>query len=169
MPHGFTPSTLFSEAGVRQAVVLYCKLIGLPKEVKEQLRIPVDRWMKSKTQQSYVDKMIDLGIAFESFFLRGIRDELSFRFSLRGSLYLEEGLAARGRLKRELQAIYDCRSRAVHEGKLPEKLKVNGENVPMRQFIERSQDLLKRCLLKVIESGQLPDWSTIELGGGERA
>ena len=166
---GITTSSVFSESQVRQAIDLYRKIVRLSQGVLDRLQIPIDRWKKSKTLQDRVDKMIDLGIAFESFFLGGISQELTFRFSLRGSLYLEEGLAARGRLKRELKAIYDCRSRAVHEGKLPEKLKGNGENVPMGQFIERSQDLFKRCLLKVIESGQLPDWSTIELGGGERA
>ena len=169
VPNGFTPSTLFSEAGVRQAAVLYCKLIGLPKEVKEQLRIPVDRWMKSKTQQSYVDKMIDLGIAFESFFLNDLDRVNTFRFSLRGAFYLEQGIEARRRLIGKLRDIYKYRSKAVHKGALPNEVKINGENIPMEQFIERSQDLFKQCLLKVIESGQLPDWSTIELGGGERA
>ena len=50
------------------AIDLYHKIVGLPQEVLNQLEIPIDRWMKSKTQQGYVDKMIDLGIAFESFF-----------------------------------------------------------------------------------------------------
>ena len=70
----------------------------------------------------------------------------------------------RTRLNKELEAIYKYRSRAVHEGTLPDNVTVNGENVPMGQFIKRSQDLFKRCLLKVIESHQLPDWRTIELG-----
>ena len=159
-----TATTDFSEAQVRQAIDLYHKVVGLSQDVLDHLEIPIDRWKKSKTQQGYVDKMIDLGIAFESFLLRGISQEVTFRFSLRGSLYLEEGIEARRRLKRELQAIYDCRSRAVHEGTLPDKVTVNGENVPMGQFIDRSQNLFKRCLLKVIESHQLPDWSGV--GGG---
>ena len=100
--------------------------------------------------QDHVDKMIDLGIAFESFFLGDNNREVTFRFSLRGALYLEQEIEARRRLIGELRDIYKYRSIAVHEGRLPDKEKVNGENVPMRQFIERSQDLLKRCLLKVI-------------------
>ena len=92
-------STNFSEAQISQAIDLYHKIVDLPPEVLNQLEIPTDRWMKSKTQQGYVDKMIDLGIAFESFFLRGISQEVTFRFSLRGSLYLEEDLEGRSRLK----------------------------------------------------------------------
>ena len=161
-----TTTTNFSEAQIRQAIDLYHKIVGLSQNVLDYLEIPIDRWKKSKTQQGYVDKMIDLGIAFESFLLRGISQGVTFRFSLRGSLYLEEGMEERTRLNKELEAIYKYRSRAVHEGTLPDKVTVNGENVPMGQFIKRSQDLFKRCLLKVIESHQLPDWRTIELGGG---
>ena len=159
-------STNFSEAQISQAIDLYHKIVDLPPEVLNQLEIPIDRWMKSKTQQGYVDKMIDLGIAFESFFLRGISQEVTFRFSLRGSLYLEEDLEGRSRLKRELEQFYRYRSRAVHEGTLPDNVSVNGESVRTRQFIERGQELFKQSLLKVIERRSLPDWSTIELGGG---
>ena len=159
------PSTDFSEAQIRQAIDLYHKIVGLPQEVLNQLEIPIDRWMKSKTQQGYVDKMIDLGIAFESFFLRGISQEVTFRFSLRGSLYLEEDLEERSRLKRELEEFYGYRSRAVHEGRLPDTVSVNGESVRITQFIERGQELFKQSLLKVIERRNLPDWGTIELGG----
>ena len=158
-------SATFSEAQVRDAVDLYGKIIGLPKKVQEQLEIPVDRWMKSKTHQSYVDRMIDLGIAMESLYLRGIRDELSFRFRLRASLHLGDGIEHRRDLKSQFGRIYNYRSTAVHEGTLPTHVNVDGSRVPIRQFIERSQDLFKRSLLKVIESGQLPDWDSIELGG----
>ena len=159
----------FSEAQIRQAVDLYHKIVALPPEVLNQLEIPIERWMKSKTQQGYVDKLIDLGIAFESFFLRGISQEVTFRFSLRGSLYLGQDLEERSRLKRELEQFYRYRSRAVHEGTLPETVKVNGQTVRIRQFIERSQELFKQSLLKAIESCQLPNWSTIELGGKQEA
>ena len=159
-------STDFSEAQIRQAMNLYHKIVGLPPELLKQLKIPIDRWMKSTTQQGYVDKMIDLGIAFESFFLRGIGQEVTFRFTLRGSLYLGEGIEERSQLKRELEQFYRYRSRAVHEGTLPDYVKVNGESVRTRLFIERSQKLFKKSLLKVIESRELPDWGAIELGGG---
>ena len=162
-----TPSTVFFEARVREALDLYVKLNGLPKRVKQQLQIPLDRWMKSKTQQSYVDKMIDLGIAFESFYLGGIRDELTFRFSLRTSLFLTQKIEQRKKLTKELEEIYKRRSAAVHEGTMPQHVKIEGQNVPISQFLERSQELLKQSVLKVIEKRELPDWTSIELGGDD--
>ena len=161
-------SDVVSEAQVSEAVALYGKITALPKGVYEQLKIPIDRWIKSKTHQSHVDKMIDLGIAMESFYLRGIRDELSFRFRLRASLYLGDGIEQKRQLKMQFRQIYQIRSAAVHEGTLPSYVKVEGNDVRIREFIERSQDLFKQSLLKVIETGQLPDWDTIELGGAEQ-
>ena len=160
-------SAVFSEAQVRQAIELYRKITGLPSDVQGYLQIPIDRWIKSKTHQGYVDRMIDLGIAFESFYLRGIRNELSFRFGLRASLYLEDGVEQRALLKREIGQIYDIRSQAVHEGTVPQQVRIEGHDVRMMDFYERSQELFKRSLLKVIEKGRVPNWGSIELGGGD--
>ena len=159
-------SSVVSEAQVSEALDLYGKITALPQGVYKQLQIPIDRWMKSMSHQGYVDKMIDLGIAFESFYLRGIRNELSFRFRLRASLYLEDGIEARKVLKMVFRQIYDIRSQAVHEGTVPKQVKVEGQSVRMIEFLERSQELFERSLLKVIKSGRLPDWDSIELGGG---
>ena len=116
------------------------------------------------THQGYVDKMIDLGIAMESFYLRGFSEQLTFRFRLRAALHLGKSLEKRKCLIKEFRQIYEFRSRAVHEGTLPEHVNVDGENIPMRQYIERSQELFKGSLMKVIDSGALPDWESIELG-----
>ena len=160
-------SGVISEAQIREALDLYGKITALPQGVHKQLQIPIDRWMKSKSHQGYVDKMIDLGIAFESFYLRGIRNELSFRFRLRASLYLEDGMEKRRLLKKEFRQIYNIRSEAVHEGTVPEQVIVDGQRVRIREFLERSQGLFKRSLLKVIMSGHVPDWDSVELGGGK--
>ena len=157
-------STTLPEAQIRDAASLYRKITGLPQQVERALQIPIDRWMRSKTHQGYVDKMIDLGIAMESFYLRGIRDELSFRFRLRASLHLGESIEERKRLKKEFEQIYRFRSRSVHEGTLPERVTVDGQSIPIRQYIGRSQDLFRRSLMKVIDTGILPDWESIELG-----
>ena len=162
-------STTLSEGQIRDAADLYRMITGLPQKVERALQVPIDRWMSSKTHQGYVDKMIDLGIAMESFYLRGIRDELSFRFRLRASLHLGKGIEERKRLKKEFEQVYRFRSGAVHEGTLPERVNVDGQSIPIGQYIERSQELFRRSLMKVIDTGVLPDWESIELGddGGE--
>ena len=160
-------STTLSEAQIRDAASLYRKIKGLPREVDESLTIPIDRWMNSKTHRGYVDRMIDLGIAMESFYLRGIGEQLTFRFRLRGSLHLGKDVAERQRLIKQFGDIYKYRSQAVHQGTLPEQVTVDGQSIPIGQYIESSQELFRRSLMKVIDSGVLPDWDSIELGGGE--
>ena len=160
------PSGTISEAQVHDASDLYDKIIALPKAVRRSLQVPIERWIKSKTNQASVDKMIDLGIAMESFYLDGPREQLSFRFRLRGSLHLSEEVPQRKRLMREFSDIYKYRSRAVHGGMLPDRVKVDSEWMAMPQYIERSQRLFGWSLMKVIESGVLPDWESLELGYG---
>ncbi len=160
------PLGTISEAQVHDASVLYHKIIALPKEVERSLQIPIERWIKSKTNQASVDKMIDLSIAMESFYLHGGREQNSFLFRLRGSLYLGKGVAERKRLLRDFRQMYKYRSQAVHGGTLPDRVRVDGVSIPMAQYIERSQELFGRSLMKVIESGVLPDWESLELGGG---
>ena len=164
-----SPSTTFSKAQVQESrrPLSQDSRPSRGQVTNSRLKIPLDRWVKSKTNQGYVDKMIDLGVALESFYLRGIREELSFRLRLRAALYLEDGIEQRRRLKREFGEIYKIRSQAVHEGIVPRHVTVSGQNVQINEFIERSQELFKCSLLKVIENGQFPDWDTIELGGGE--
>ena len=50
---------------------------------------------------------------------------------------------------------------------MPQHVKIEGQNVPISQFLERSQELLKQSVLKVIEKRELPDWTSIELGGDD--
>ena len=65
----------------------------------------------------------------------------------------------------EFRAIYNCRSDAVHKGKLDEKVKIGGESVPISKLIERAQDLCRQSIIKIMEDGRFPDWDSLILGG----
>ena len=168
-PSGFeiADAAPFSKEQIGQAWALYNKLTAMSDSDLDRLRVPMDRWTESLNHRDPVDKMIDLGIAFEALLVPSKVSELTFRFSLRGSLYLGKTMEDRRRLKREFEQVYDCRSRAVHGGTLPNRVTVNGEDLHITQFVERSQSLFKRCLMKVINDGHLPVWSTLELGGSQ--
>ena len=78
------------EADIEKAKCLYDILDKKPN-IREKLRIPIDRWIKSKkpedsmTSEERIDPIIDLGIAFEALYLSDIDEttELSFRLRLR--------------------------------------------------------------------------------------
>ena len=109
-----------------------------------------------------VDKMIDLGIAFESLYLSG-RKNLSRKFRRRASWFLKKDEAHRKALKEKFEKLYDLRCDAVHEGKLPRDVEVCGKSVPISEFIEQAQGLCQQSILKIIKNGQFPDWAKIHI------
>ena len=151
---------------IDEAKRLYHILVNLDSKVREKLRIPIDRWIKSKTSGDPVDKMIDLGIAFESIYLSDIKEktELSFRLRLYASWHLGRDKEDRKALMTEFRAIYNCRSDAVHKGRLNEKVKIGEEHIPISEFVARAQDLCRKSIMKILENGRFPDWNDLILG-----
>lgn len=183
------PRDATKDSDIEKAKRLYKLLGGLPLDVRRKLHIPINRWIKSHAEQSAmfdqmidpeirpedipgslttrdVDKMIDLGIAFESVYLSDIKatTELSFRFRLHASWYLGTDKENRRTLLTEFKRIYELRSRAVHTGKLPKNVKIEGKFVPTLEFIKRAQDLCQQSIIKIVEDEQFPDWESLILG-----
>ena len=161
------------EAQIDEAKHLYEVLVDSTSNtltnIAEKLQIPINRWIESKIHKEPVDKMIDLGTAFESLFLPSDNvDQLAFQFRLRASWLLGEGKAEREKLMDEFKAIYDLRSKAVHNGEVPKRIKIRkGESVPTSEFIPRAQDLCRQSIVKILEDGEFPDddyWKDLILG-----
>ena len=155
------------KAQIDEAIRLYDILFKSDSKVGEKLRIPIDRWVKSKTDKDLVDKMIDLGVAFETLYLSDIGEttELSFRFRLHAAWHLGKDKEHRKELLTKFGQIYGCRSRAVHSGKLDEKVKFGGERIPISEFIEKAQDLCRESIMKIMQKGRFPNWNDLILGG----
>ena len=66
----------------------------------------------------------------------------------------------------EFKAIYNLRSKAVHNGKVPDKIKIRKGEGPTAtpEFITRAQDLCRDSILKILEDGEFPDWNDLILG-----
>ena len=147
---------------------LYSDIMRLAQETRTALQIPITRWRKSIEQRDNIDSMIDLGIAFESLYLKDLNSELSFRFQLRAAWYLGKDQADREVLMEEFKQIYDFRSKAVHTGTLPLNVSFCGNQIEMIEFVRRSQSLCLQSIKRVIHEGRLPDhptWNTMVLGG----
>ena len=169
-PGPFGDGIKVSEDQVNKAKCLYETLVdstsNTPTNVGEKLQIPIDRWIKSKINKDPVDKMIDLGTAFESLYLPSDSvDQLAFQFRLRASWHLGKNKADREKLMDEFKAIYTLRSKAVHNGELPQKIRIRkGESVPTSEFIPRAQNLCLDSIKKILEDGEYPDWKSMVLG-----
>lgn len=169
--HDIEPFGISIEAGeaeIDEAKRLYGILFNPDSTVGEKLRIPIDRWVRSKTDKDPVDKIIDLGIAFEALYLSEIKEktELSFRLRLRAAWHLGENEEDRKALMKEFREIYDWRSYVVHTGKLPNKKKKTPFTLEeVKQFIERAQDLCRESIMMILDDGKFPDWNSLILGG----
>ena len=152
---------------IDEAVLIYKKLANFRSRQLKSLSVSLNRWIKSKADGIQVDRMIDLGIAFESLFLSDSnpnRGEITYRFCLRGAHYLSESNEGRRAMFTEFKSIYDARSQAVHTGELQAPTKIHGRCVPEHQFVRHAQDLCLMALKKVIDSGRFPDWHHVVLG-----
>ena len=153
---------------IDEAKRLYELLDNRDSGIEKKLKIPIDRWIKSKRSRNPEDKIIDLGIAFEALYLfdRDGNSELSFQFRLRASWCLGIDKANREMLIDEFKAIYTLRSKAVHSGAVPKKIKVRKGEEPTdtSKIIKRAQDLCRQSILKILEDGKFPDWNDLILG-----
>ena len=152
---------------IDEAKRLFGILINLDSSIVKKLQIPIDRWIKSAANKDSIDKIIDLGIAFESLYLSDISEatELSFRLRLRASWYLGKNKKHRKELMKDFGKIYEWRSKVVHTGKLPNRTRntlFTQEEVT--EFINKAQDLCRQSIIKILEDGKFPDWNNLILG-----
>ncbi len=71
---------------MQEALALYRARRGLDTETARRLVVPIDRWIRSRTDRLTVDKFIDLGIALESLYINeGSTTELRFSLALRAA------------------------------------------------------------------------------------
>ena len=165
--HQFRNSAAAEENDIEKAKCLYEKLVNLDSDDRTKLELAIRRWIKSKTSGEYLAKIIDLGIALEVLYLSDVGEnrELSFRLRLRAAWHLGRDEEDRKKLLKRFGEIYNCRSNAVHNGELGRTVKSGGNQIPTRDFIEKSQDLCRKSIMKVINDGGFPDWDSLILGG----
>ena len=133
---------------------------GLSQQgVFEKLRVPIQRWRRSKAARNGVDLAIDLRIALESLFLdEGNNAELSFRLALRAAWYLGAKGHERTKIFDALREAYIIGSKAVHTGE--------GYNDVIPANLAAAQDICRISILRRIsERGKPPDWKNVVLGG----
>ena len=156
----FGGSIKVREIQIKEAERLYRILVNLDSNVRKKLRIPIDRWIKSKTGWDPVDKMIDLGIALEALYVTS-KNHISRKLCYRASWYLAENAAHQKDLETEFEAIYNYRSAVIHNRELKDEVLVGEQLVPISEFIENAQDLCRQSIIKIMENGEFPNWNSL--------
>jgi hypothetical protein len=138
--------------------------MNLKQTQRDVLHIPIWRTNQSRRRSELVDKVIDLGIAFESFYL-DTKEQISFTFRLRAAWYLGATKEDRENIMITLKTFYDCRSAAVHKGHVDRSVKVkNRGKINTVDLLKESDKLCVDSIRKVIDQGGFPDWDDLVLG-----
>ena len=146
------------EPQINDAKHLYHILTNLPSAVGKKLRIPINRWIKSRTNKDFVDKMIDLRIALEALYATNAGGKMQQVYNgAARHLGKGKGKGYKGELRTKFEQIYRCCSDAVHDGEIPQTASLGEKCLPMSEFISKSQNLCRKSIMKVLEGGELPN------------
>ena len=157
---GWVPASrviVSSDEQVQQSRQLYEKLLNLKPETAKRLEIPMNRIIESGSRPSNIDKIINLGIALECLYLPDADQELTFKLCTRGAWHLGHDNISRELLMKQFKAIYNLRSKAVHVGEFPKKVK------DADSLIGTAQQLCLQSIEKIMEHG-FPKWDKLILG-----
>ena len=169
MPDHLSGPGVINENDIDKVKDLYKLLANPSSNIGEKLKIPIDRWIKSKVEDNSIDKMIDLGIAFECLYVPakvpGKSRRIGYNLKKNASRYLGTNKDDEEKLEKKFKVIYDCRCDAAHEGRLKEEIEIEKDkHVPQSEFITEAQDLCRQSILKILEEGKFPDWNNLILG-----
>jgi hypothetical protein len=124
---------------------------------RAQLRMPLQRLNRAIRSRPSVDSAVDLGIALETIFAGGSRDELNYKLRVRAARFLGRSSEERRELFDRMGALYSLRSDVAHEGDFKEKRRVNAGDL-----LSYGYDQAAHAIEAIIRNGW-PDFDEVVL------
>lgn len=153
------PNTLAAPNAHRiSAAELAAIYAGLSKFAsKEPLFRAIERLGRARRATDPIDQALELGIAVEVAMTHGDRStaEIAFRLSTRLAWLLGKTADERQTVFKAAKALYDARSKAVHQGRL---------SSTSNPDLVAGDRLVTRALRALVERGGFPDWSALTMG-----
>ncbi|WP_191558763.1 HEPN domain-containing protein [Brevundimonas aurantiaca] len=132
------------------------RYLALKGKLGSRLDLALRRLRSAYGRVDEEDQLLDLSIAFEAL-LGDDKNELSFRYGLRGALLLGSGPEERRRIRTAIKTMYALRSKIVHGGTVTDDLRT----------VTRGAIAQVVLILQIfIGLGKEPDWNALELGEG---
>jgi hypothetical protein len=127
---------------------------------KSEFVIPLSRFNRAYSRQQGDDATIDIAVCLESLLLRGLNDELSYRFAIRGAKLLERVNAPRETFS-ILHQFYQIRSQVVHGGehvftpKMEQRISQRFPGLTSHTFIEKVTALVRKIIIQMLWKASL--------------
>lgn len=145
--------------------VLIRRYLGLSGEIRDKLRISMERLIQAIRRISIGDKAIELAIALEVL-LTDQQGENTWKIGFRGAQLAGGTVDERLRHRGTIAALYRLRSSTMHHGVAGETVKVPGQGE--RQSLDVFNNAAAICaavIRMIISRGQIPDWPRFEIEG----
>jgi len=160
VPMDFEPPHQIDSAQAKRVVAAF---LGMSADVRTKVRLSLIRFNQALRRSPHEDRALDLAIALESLLVDNA-GENTYRLGLRAALLLGGSLAQRKHTRAVIGALYALRSKLVHDGVLPQAVKVTGTGKrPSAEVVKDATVLAGRLLERIVSRGYIPDWDEYEL------
>lgn len=135
------------------------------ENISPTIQLATKRLYSSYLRNSEEERAIDLGTCFEILLMhetKSANTEISNKLTHRGAWLIGTSGAERLEIAAKIKKIYGLRSKAVHEGKLPELATFEKVEERNRLFQECTA-IIERLIIRLLEGW--PDWSELTIGG----
>jgi hypothetical protein len=146
-----------SANAVRGQLQQYAKL---PEDLRSRLLRSMERFTLSQCRRQFVDRILDLALAFEIAVSgpdRGFAP-VGWRVGVRSAQLIGGALAARQSNRDRINALYRIRNKATHGSDLSKS-----DQRELEQAVQQCLPIYKDLLTSFLALGQMPDWNSLEL------
>lgn len=163
-PMSFKNISMFDNEIAKQVIPGY---LNLDSKLQQKLLVSAGRLNNAIRRSNIGNQAIELATAMESLVVGadGKNGEITFKIALRTALLLGNTFSERDHIRKLIKTLYAVRSDMVHEGAVkPENLKKFG--------LEQINEVFQICASiaqKIITTGKIPDWNSLELGDGVKS
>ena len=124
--------------------------LGPRWERRKNIRVAIDRWLRSKRDIDFTDQFIELRIALEALYVKSDRQSKTSQIANHGARHLGSDPIERSEYQKKLRTVYELASKAVHEG----EIEYSEKN---RIQLAEAQDLCRKGILKRLDESKEPD------------
>ncbi|NUY01698.1 HEPN domain-containing protein [Paraburkholderia youngii] len=136
---------------------------GLDLQTQKKIRVALQRLNMAQRRHNLGDKAIDLSISLESL-LSTDSNEVKHRVTTRATRLLAGLETDRVRNRDVIGAMYDYRSKMVHQGETPQRSKnIAGVPTTPAEILTSAVNLCVDVITSLLRAQKIPDWAMFDI------
>lgn len=137
--------------------------LGLDQQTQKKIRVALQRLNMAQRRHNLGDKAIELAISLESL-LSTENNEVKHRVTTRATRLLAGSEADRVRNRDVISAMYDYRSKMVHQGEAPQRGKnIAGVHTTPADILTSAVNLCVDVITSLLRARRIPEWTVFDI------